>query len=260
MEQITKIVQQIGNGGHIYLPKETIGKKVVISLKEKSVEEIQEEIIDMLKPYLKDIQGVYLHGSYARNEQTPKSDIDILVITNKKIKKRINEYEIISVTEKQIENTIKNNAVLILPMIREAKAVMNQQLIEKYKKEKLNKRNTRWYIESTETSLGVSGEAIKEKDKSLIPSIVYPLIMRLRGLHLIVCLIYNRKYSNEQVNHYLMKELSSYKVKELNTIYREHRDEKSISLHSIDYSDISKVYELTKKYLNEVKRLWAKLK
>ena len=44
MKQITKTVQQIGNGGHIYLPKELIGNRVIISLAEKSIEEIEERI------------------------------------------------------------------------------------------------------------------------------------------------------------------------------------------------------------------------
>lgn len=260
MKQITKTVQEIGNGAHIYMPKEMIGKKVVITVKEKSIEDIETEVITILRPYLKHIKGIYLHGSYARNEQTMESDIDILVITDKKIKKRINEYDIISATEKQIENTIKNNAVLILPILKEAKPILNEELIEKYRKEKLTKKNTRWYIESTETSLGVAREAIEAKDEELIPNLVYPLIMRLRGLHLIVCLIYNKAYSNKQVDGYLVQNgLPLNKVKELNRIYRQNRDGKIISLHSINYNDVTKLYGLTQKYLSEVKRLWGKL-
>jgi len=66
-----------------------VGQKVIISLVEKTIEEIEDEILYILKPYLKHIQGIYLYGSYARNEQTPESDIDILVITDGiKIKKK----------------------------------------------------------------------------------------------------------------------------------------------------------------------------
>ncbi len=184
MEQITKVVQQIGNGGHIYLPKDIVGRKVVISLMEKSVADIEDEALEILKPYLKHISGIYLCGSYARNEQTPDSDVDVLVLTDGsvKIKKRINEYEIVSASLEKIENTIKNNAVMILPLLREAKPILNQGLIEKYRTAILNKRNTRWYIETTESALKLNEYLINERDMKNLSAIVYSLIMRLRGL------------------------------------------------------------------------------
>ena len=145
MKQITKLVQQIGNGGHIYLPKEMVGQKVIINLVEKTIPEIEKEIMNILDPYLKHIMGIYLYGSYTRNEQTPESDIDILVITDGKvkIKKRINEYEIISISPEELEKSINHAAVLILPILKEAKPILNSQLIEKYKKEKIKKKNTK---------------------------------------------------------------------------------------------------------------------
>ncbi len=261
MKQITKIVQEIGNGAHIYLPKETIGKKVVITLAEKTVEDIEKEIISMLNPYLKHIKGIYLHGSYARNEQTPESDIDILVITDGKIKikKRIREYEIISSTEKQIEKTIKNNAVLILPIIKEAKPILNQDITEEYKRQKLTKKNTRWYIETTESSLKLAKNWISDKDIKSMPNIVYPLILRLRGLYLIEALIHDKKYSNEDIIDYLAKKNIN-KSEQLYRMYREHRDNKTISKNSINYTDIEKLYGVVYKYFQKVKLLWEKLK
>src|SRR3989338_1812470 len=253
---ITKIVQQIGNGGHIYLPKEIIGQKVVISLVEKTMQEIEEEILNLLKPYLRHIKGIYLHGSYARNEQTPESDIDILVITDSKIKikKKINEYEIISVSLEQIEKTIKHNASLILPALKEAKPILNQEIIEKYKKEKLTKKNTKWYIETTESSLKLAKFLVEEKDIKNMPSIVYPLIMRLKGLCMIKSLIIDRKYSNKDVtNHLVKKGISIEKAEQLDRMYREHRDKKTISENSLNYKDISELYRIVYEYYQEMR-------
>lgn len=257
------MVQQIGNGAHVYLPKEMVGQKVLVTLVEKTVEDIEEETINILKPYLNHIKGIYLYGSYARNEQTPDSDIDILVITDSKIKikKKINEYEIISATSEQIEKTINNNAVLILPILKEAKPILNQQLIEKYKKEKLTKKNIRWYIETTKSSLLLAKDWIADKDINSIPNIVYPLILRLRGLYLIELLIHNRDYSNKNIINYLVKKgIPTNKAEQLYKMYREHRDNKTISKNSINYEDIEKLYNTIYKYYLKVKSLWEKLK
>ncbi|MBW2980706.1 DUF2080 family transposase-associated protein [Candidatus Woesearchaeota archaeon] len=260
MEQITKTVQQIGNGGHIYLPKELVGQKVVITLVGKSLEEIKEEILMIVKPWLKHVIGVYLYGSYARGEQVPGSDIDVLVITDGKVKlrKRINEYEIVSMSIDSLEKTLKHNAVLVLPILKDAKAIINGQLIEKYKGIKLTKANTKWYIETTSSSLKIAHEWIKEKDMGSMPNLVYPIIMRLRGLHMIECLVSAKSYSNKDVDKLI--KLPPDKVRQLNRMYRENRDDKRISAHSLNYSDISKLYESVYKYYKKVKSLWEKLR
>ena len=260
MKQITKVVQEIGNGGHIYLPKETVGKKVVITLKEKTIGDIEEEIINILKPDLKHIQGIYLHGSYARNEQTTESDIDVLVLTDGKIKikKRINEYEIISMSPVQLKKTLGYTAPLVLPAIREAIPILNQQLIQKYKQEKLTKKNTKWYIETTESSLKLAKYLVEEKD---IGGVVYPLIMRLRGLHMISSLINNKQYSEKEIRSYLIKKgIPLDKIRQLNRMYREIRDKKPVSDNLLSYEDISKLYSAVYEYFQIVKSLWEKLK
>ena len=260
MKQLTKLVQQIGNGGHIYLPKEMVGKRIVINLVEKTMEEIEYEILNILKPHLKHIKGIYLYGSYARNEQTPESDIDVLVITDDKvkIKKRINEYEITSLSLDQLEKTLDHTAVLILPILKEAIPILNQDLIEKYRKTNLTKKNTKWYIETTESSLKLASYSIKEKD---MPTIVYPLIMRLKGLHMIKSLINNKAYSNKEVMGYLVKKgISINKVKQLYRMYSEHRDNKLVSRNKINNEDILILYKIVTKYFQEVKSLWEKLR
>jgi predicted nucleotidyltransferase len=50
---------------------------------------VQREVIDIIKQYIKNlnaggiiIQFAYLYGSYARNEATPESDIDVLLVSD----------------------------------------------------------------------------------------------------------------------------------------------------------------------------------
>jgi len=262
MNQITKTVQQIGNGGHIYLPREMVGKKIIVKAIEKSIGEVEEEAIQILKPYLKHIKGIYLHGSYARREQTPDSDIDVLVITDDKIKikKRINEYEITSISENQLQKSLDHTAVLILPILEEAKPILNQDLIEKYKGIKLTKKNTKWYIETTESSLKLAKDWVSDKDIKNVPNIVYPLVLRLRGLYLIETLINKKEYSNKDVVNIIKKRIKKNKAEQIYRIYREHRDGKTISENSVNYDDISELYNAADEYFKGVKLLWGKLK
>ena len=81
-----KIVQKFGNGGHIVLPKEYVGKRIRFTAEPKTFEDVKSEVLEFLKPYLGSILGIYLYGSYARGEQTIDSDVDILAITKHKIK------------------------------------------------------------------------------------------------------------------------------------------------------------------------------
>src|SRR3989344_4814890 len=83
-EAIEKQVVGFGNGSIVYTPKKWIGEKVLVILEEKPMD-IKGETMEMLKPHLESVEGVYLYGSFARNEQAEKSDIDILGIADKKI-------------------------------------------------------------------------------------------------------------------------------------------------------------------------------
>ena len=114
----------------------------------------------------------------------------------------------------------------------------------------------KWYIETTLSSLKLAKMGLD--DKETMPQTVYPLIMRLRGLHMIECLISGRNYSNKTVSKLI--KLSPDKVRQLNRMYRENRDDKGISAHSLDCSDMSKLYDSVNQYYKKVKSLWEKLR
>ena len=254
----TRIVQKFGNSAHIVLPKEYIGKRIKFITKTKTFNQIKSEIIDILTPYLENILGVYLYGSYARNEENLDSDIDILVITDTKIKIKEENYEIISTTLNQIGNALKTDPILILPILKEAKPIINPELIRKYRDYNFTRENTKGFIESCERIIKINKESL---DLDLgIGSIVYSLILRIRGLLMIDIYIKNKSYSSLELFSYLEKDFTKDKAKEFYSIYSKvknnYRIEKS---NIITKEDLQKLIDLTQNLLKKIKeKKWEK--
>src|SRR3989344_5642246 len=80
-----KLVQRFGNSGHVVLPKGYVGRRIRFIAEPKAFADIQSEVLEMLRPHLGNILGIYLYGSYARNEQSLDSDIDILAVTDARL-------------------------------------------------------------------------------------------------------------------------------------------------------------------------------
>ena len=132
-QELIKPVVKLGNSAGIVLPKEWYGGKAKVKLIKKPLN-INKDVLEILEPYLYDIQGIYLVGSYARGEQTEKSDVDVVIVTNK-INKKIEQgnYNLILISQEEVENSLNNNVLPILPMLKEAKALLNKDLISGYK-------------------------------------------------------------------------------------------------------------------------------
>ena len=97
--EVIKQAFKLGNSAGVLLPVEWNGKKVSIKLIDKS---ISQEIFEILeeKNILKNTIGIFLAGSYARGEETEKSDIDILIITDTlDMQIKTGKYEIILVSK-----------------------------------------------------------------------------------------------------------------------------------------------------------------
>tara|TARA_Y100000310_G_scaffold157498_2_gene156858 strand:- start:66 stop:842 length:777 start_codon:yes stop_codon:yes gene_type:complete len=258
MKQIKKIVQSIGNGGHVYIPREYIGKKVVIHLKETTKEDIKQDVIQKLSPYFSHIQGLYLCGSYARDEASVDSDIDILIITDGKIKIDLPQpYEIIQGSLQDIKNTIKENTGVLLPLIQEAVPIINNELLAELKKQQPTKHNSRWIIESTRTSLDLIQQWLEDKDDSNIAGLAYSLIMRLRGLKLLQALIERKQYTNKHLLDELKKH---YLNNQLYNLYKEKKDNKALTHHNLNLQDIEKLHKYTKQILKTTEKQWEKLR
>ena len=252
-----KLVQKFGNSGHVVLPKGYVGKRIRFLLEPKTFNDIKSEILEILKPYLENILGIYLYGSYARNEQTIDSDVDVLVIANTKLKiiDKINDYTIVSATLKELENTLGTNAVLILPIIKEAKTIINPDLLEKYKEYTFTKNNINLFLDATANVLELNKKGL-ELDFE-IGSLVYSLILRIRGLLMIKTIINKASYSKSLLFDYLEKyNFSKEKIEELYKIYSNERNNTKVKESEIiTKEDIRKLIIVAENLLKEAKSL-----
>ena len=75
METITKKTRAVGTSAGVLLPRSWLNKRVVVTLEEKNIENITKEIINFLveKNLLNEVKGIYLIGSYARDEESSDS-------------------------------------------------------------------------------------------------------------------------------------------------------------------------------------------
>ncbi len=210
-EQIIKVVKVFGNGAHIFVPKEWAGEQIVLVRPKKK--SLKDKIIEVLSPYLDSIAGVYLYGSYARSEQTENSDIDLFVVTNKKIKIKEKGFEIISLEQEEIENAIKLEPLLVYSILSEAQVIINSELLEKLKIEHKPKlADFGSFFKDSERMIKVNKDFIDaEKGEHIsTEAVIYSLVLRLRGLFIVKCLLVNRVY-----NHKSFKEWISCKMKNI---------------------------------------------
>ena len=250
----SKLVQKFGNGGHIVLPKEYVGKRIKFVAEPKNFDDIKPEILQILNPYLDNIIGIYLYGSYSRNEQTISSDVDVLVVTNTKLKiiYKANDYSIISITLKELEETLNKNPILVLPIIKDAKTIINPDLLEKYKEFEFTKNNTKYFIDSSMQILELNKKGAELGFE--LGSLVYSLILRIRGLLIIKLMIEDKSYSKACLLNFLEKNyLSKDKSAELYEIYSKERSNLKIRESKIiNKEDVKKLIVTMEKLLREV--------
>jgi len=197
-EQIIRRVSRVGNGAHIFAPKEWVNEKVLIVRLEKK--SIREKILQRLYPFLDKIIGVFLYGSQARGEATENSDVDVLVIVKEKFKMGKEEnFKFIVISEDSLSNAIKINPIMLYSIFKEAKAIINEEYLNKLKQIKINPSLFKPFIQTTKDSIK-SDEEITELDKktgeTISNSVIYSLILRLRGIFIINNLLNEENYSN----------------------------------------------------------------
>lgn len=201
--EMVKNVSRWGNGAGVLLPREWVGQQVKVMLIDRT-SNIRKEVLDILSPYLEDIIGVYLTGSYARGEQEPDSDIDIVAIsrdTKKDI--RSGKYHISIITLEGAKRTLDKNPILILPRLFEARPILNESLLDELKQAKITLSSFKGFFEESESIIRICDEFLrldKEQGRTRLDSeqILYPLMLRLRGLFLIRSLLRKQKYSKEK--------------------------------------------------------------
>jgi predicted nucleotidyltransferase len=225
-EQLIRIVSQVGNGAHIFAPKEWINERVLLVRLEKKT--IKEQVLEKLYPFLDKVTAVFLYGSHARKEATEFSDIDVLVIAKEKFKlEKENGKSFIILQEEEIPEAIKINPILMYSIFKEAVTIINPSYLDKFREIKVEKSNFKQFIKQTKESI-VSSREIVELDKKTgkysSDSILYSAILRLRGIFIINCLLKNTPFSNSTFKEWLKNLEINYS--EIYEIYRRVRDDK----------------------------------
>lgn len=259
-QELIKPIVKIGNSAGVILPKNWIDGTAKIKLIEKPLD-IRKDILEILYPHLEDIIGIYLIGSYARGEQTEKSDVDVLAITSKKsdrIKK--GKYDILLITKDDVDSAIKNNALPIIPMLKEAKALLNSKLLDEYKEiSKLSKKNLRWYLGITKSAIKLNKASIivdKEMDSKYCgDAVAYSLVLHLRSTYIVDHMKKKQKWSTAGLLS-LIKEVSG-SLEAYEGYLRVKNDEKTKETLSIEEAE-KLLHYLSKKLKDHEE--WAKRK
>ncbi len=199
--EIVKPIIKIGNSAGVILPKNWINGEARVELIARPLN-IKRDIFDILREHLPDIIGIYLTGSYARGEQEERSDVDVLAITNRTSKRvKRGKYDILLITKKDVDDTIKNNALPLIPMLKEAKAIINEGYLKSVKGQQISKKNLQWNISMIKSALNINKELIelkKEYSEYAGDSVAYSIILNLRSLYLIECIKKKQKWSNKE--------------------------------------------------------------
>lgn len=189
--KLIKEVVKVGNTGGVLVPREWVNGRVELKLVERPLA-IESDVLALLKSVLSDVKGIYLVGSYARGEQTKRSDVDILVITGKTSRKITHaNYHLILISEEELKEQLSLNALPLLPMLVEAKPILNESLAQEYKSTPLTHSNINWHLETTRSALDVLRAALALDDATgtqASDDTVYSLILRLRGVYIVDCL------------------------------------------------------------------------
>ena len=196
---LTKRIVKVGNSAGVVLPREWLDGTAKIELVRKPID-IKKDVFKIIDPYLEHILGIYLTGSYARGEESERSDVDILVITNN-INKKIESgrYNIIMIDKKEIQEQFKKIAFPLIPMILEAKTLINNSLIKEISGN-INRNNIKPVVELIKSAQNINKSFLdfdKELSSKTSSTIAYSLVLNLRSLYIIDCLRKNKKWSSK---------------------------------------------------------------
>lgn len=207
--ELIKTTIKVGNSAGVLLPKKYLYSQVKVILKPLNIEK---DVINILmkENLLIDVMGAYVTGSYAREEQSIESDIDILIITSN-INKRIvrEKYDLMCISINELEKQLDINALPILAMIREAKTIINKNLINSYINSPLTRKNLKWHVDTTKSAMGVIEKDLKIsmelKERCTSDGIAYSLILRLRTLYIINCIRNDKVCTNKDFLRFIKK-------------------------------------------------------
>ena len=246
-EQLVRLVTSIGNGAHIFAPKEWLGEEVII-IRKAERKSLKQKILDVLNGHLENILGVYLYGSQARGEADKSSDIDLLVVTTRKTSIKKKGFEIICLKKDEIDSAIKASPIMMHAILAEAKPIINEELLNEMKdKYIIDKKSIEKYVHNTKEVLQKNIELLELDEKSdgiASDAVIYSLILRLRGIFIIESILSGRNYSKNLFENWLVKEGVTRTIcRELHKIYRVVKGGKKIKT-SIKVKEARKLIDI----------------
>ena len=250
---IVKMVKKYGNSGGIYLPSSWIGGKEKVEMIDEPIN--PKEILNKID--LKHVISLILYGSYARNEASSGSDMDIILVTDEDADTYVpgelmQRYDIQVKTAEHAKSAMIHDPIFHKAIIDESTALINHQFLESLKKETLKPDGIPSRIDLAESSLKITREIF---DAGGLAETIYPLVMRLKEMLILECLLENKKYSTKV----LRKEILSCGIspKELlciMDIYRSTRDSKKPGSYSLSKEMVKKMISLLETKIQYVKQ------
>lgn len=254
--KLERPIVRVGNSAGVVLPREWLNGRARVELIERPLD-VRKDIFRILEPYLEDVIGIYLVGSYARGEQTEESDVDVLVISGSTAKTiRSGKYEIVVSPLASVLSVLKERPELAYFKIMEAEVIMNKGLLEELKGVKLSKKDFGVFFKESRRMLKLSRNnlALDKKEGEFLKSggVVYSLVLRLRGIFMIECLLKGRKYSNRDFGKWIVERVGIGKREygEIMGVYRAVRDEKKIKMR-VEFSVVEKLFRLLEEELRK---------
>jgi len=223
-QELVKPIVRVGNSAGVLLPREWLNGRARVELVEKPTD-IKRDVLEILEDYLEDVAGIYLVGSYARNEQTDKSDIDILVISNDTAKEIVSgKYNVSIARLESIKNMLKSYPVMIYPRLLEAKPILNSRLLKELLSCNITKNSFKESIASIKRVVKINRDFIRlDKDmgeKYSSDSTVYSLTLRLREIFLIKMIMEKKPYSSKKFKKWVEKNTKDINFDKIYDIYQ----------------------------------------
>lgn len=243
-EKMVKRVIPSGNAGGVYVPKKWINQYVVVSLFRA-----EDYVLDIFKPYREDILGIYLHGSHARGDSRPDSDINVLVVCKKEIyyprKPGLNA-ELVLLED--LEGYASDSPADYFSLVNEAVPLVDAGLLEKMRDYSLDEEKINKVCTDAGLSLRMLCNLTSEGDYA---AAIYSLMYRLRGLYIVHARV--RKYTHRGFEEFLCSAgLTDKDFRRMYDTYRAKRDDASPSIAPAN-ADIELLRKITEKVLKEVK-------
>jgi len=257
-EQILE-VRKWGNSAGILVPREWLNGMARVELITKPLN-IKKEVMKILDPYLEEIIGIYLVGSYARGEQEEDSDIDIIAIANK-IQKiiKLGKYNIQILTMSGLQNMLLRYPITIMPSMIEAKTILNGSLLEKIRRLPFVGKDFLPYLRETGKMIKKHKELIeldsKKSNEILHSGVIYSVILRLRGVYIIKCYLDKKRHSKSGFLRWLKLKamLSDEKFETAYSMYKEVRDDKKVKT-SVSLDVARKLVDALEKEVNKFEK------